>query len=251
MTFADHFDGPDLDTSVWVPHYLPMWSSRAASAATYAVTGSELRLTIPPEQGLWCPDDHEEPLRVSGVQSGVYSGPAGGTAGQQPFRAGQMVREHQPEQWGWTPEYGVLEVRARVELSPALDGLGVDGGSRAGPGRVRRDLHLRGVRRRARGRERRRRHGRPSVPRPGPHRRVRRAAPVPGRRAPHVYAADWQPGRVDFHVDGVHVKTVAQAPAYPMQMMVAVFDFPAKAHLAPDGHVPVLAVDVIRGRPRS
>jgi hypothetical protein len=117
MTFADHFDGPDLDTSVWVPHYLPMWSSRAASAATYAVTGSELRLTIPPEQGLWCPDDHEEPLRVSGVQSGVYSGPAGGTAGQQPFRAGQTVREHQPEQWGWTPEYGVLDNRDPLELT--------------------------------------------------------------------------------------------------------------------------------------
>ena len=42
----------------------------------------------------------------------------------------------------------------------------------------------------------------------------------------HVYAADWRPGRVDFLVDGEHVKTVHQAPDYPMQMMVAVFDFP-------------------------
>ena len=29
-----------------------------------------------------------------------------------------MVRESQPTQWGWTPEYGRLEVRARMELSP-------------------------------------------------------------------------------------------------------------------------------------
>ncbi len=44
----------------------------------------------------------------------------------------------------------------------------------------------------------------------------------------HVYAADWRPGRVDFLIDGEHVKTVEQAPDYPMQMMVAVFDFPGE-----------------------
>ena len=68
----------------------------------------------------------------------------------------------------------------------------------------------------------------------------------------HVYAADWRPGRVDFLVDGRHVKTVDQAPDYPMQMMVAVFDFPDKAGagLQPD-HVPQLAVDYVRGRPLS
>ena len=45
----------------------------------------------------------------------------------------------------------------------------------------------------------------------------------------HVYAADWRAGRVEFLIDGEHVKTVHQAPDYPMQMMVAVFDFPAHA----------------------
>jgi hypothetical protein len=35
-----------------------------------------------------------------------------------------------------------------------------------------------------------------------------------------------------------------------MQMMVAVFDFPAKAAAAPEpDHVPELAVDYVRGRP--
>jgi len=53
----------------------------------------------------------------------------------------------------------------------------------------------------------------------------------------HVYAADWRPGRVDFVTDGEHVKTVHQAPDYPMQMMVAVFDFPDKAAAAPPNHV--------------
>lgn len=116
--FLDDFDGPDLDTEVWVPHYLPMWSSRAESAATYAVAESELRLSIPPDQGLWCAGDHEPPLRVSGIQSGMWSGPLGGTRGQQPFRDGAVVREFQPAHWGWTPRYGHLEVRARMDLGP-------------------------------------------------------------------------------------------------------------------------------------
>ena len=105
---TDDFDA--LDTAVWLPHYLPHWSSRAESAATYAVEDSELRLTIPVEQGLWCAGDHEPPLRVSGAQSGVLDG-------QSPFREGQVVREHQETQWGWTPYHGRIEIRARMELS--------------------------------------------------------------------------------------------------------------------------------------
>ena len=64
--------------------------------------GVRAGLTIPAEQGLWCPGEHD-PLRVSGIQSGVFSGAVGSTIGQQPFREGAVVREFQPAQWGWTP----------------------------------------------------------------------------------------------------------------------------------------------------
>lgn len=117
MSFRDDFEGDHLDRSVWIPHYLPQWSSRAQSAATYEVAGSQLRLSIPTGQGRWCPDEHEEPLRVSAVQSGVFSGAVGSTVGQQPFREGLRVRQAQPAQWGWTPRYGRLEVRA-VDQAP-------------------------------------------------------------------------------------------------------------------------------------
>ena len=252
--FFDDFDGPDLDTGVWVPHYLPQWSSRAESAATYTVDGSELRLTIPPEQGLWCRDEHEPPLRVSGIQSGVFSGDVGSTVGQQPFRDGLVVREAQRAHWGWTPEYGLLEVRARLDLSPRSmasvwmigleqeptrsaeicifevfgDALETDGGDPTAA--VGRGLHP-----------------------------FRDPAITDEFDAPrmaidvaefHVYAADWRPGRVDFLIDGQHVKTVEQAPDYPMQMMVAVFDFPGKAASSPQPeHVPALAVDYVRVSP--
>jgi Glycosyl hydrolases family 16 len=242
--FVDHFDASALDTDVWIPHYLPQWSSRAESAAVYEVAGSELRLTIPTDQGLWCAGDHDPPLRVSGIQSGVFSGEAGSTVGQQPYREGLVVREFQPAQWGWTPEYGLLEVRARMQLSPrSMAGVWMVGleeeptrsgeillfevfGDALREGSAEVGMGLRPF---------------------------RDPALVDSFEAPrlpidvsefHVYAADWQPGRVDFLVDGERVKTVEQAPDYATQMMVALFDFPE--HEGPADHVPELAVDFVR-----
>lgn len=247
--FFDHFDGGALDTEVWVPHYLPQWSSRADSAATYEVAGSELRLTIPPEQGLWCPEDHD-PLRASGVQSGVFSGEVGSTVGQQPYRDGLVVREFQPTQWGWTPEYGLLEVRARMELSPRSMAAVWMVGLEDEPSRSAEicifevfgdALSLEG--------------GEPTAAvgtgvHPFRDPSITDDFAVPRLAIDvteyHVYAADWQPSRVEFLVDGRQVRTVQQAPDYPMQMMVAVFDFPAKADAGPADHVPLLAVDFVR-----
>lgn len=247
--FVDHFDGSDLDTEVWIPHYLPQWSSRAESAATYELAGSELRLTIPAEQGLWCPDDHD-PLRVSGVQSGVFSGEVGSTIGQQPYRDGLVVRESQPARWGWTPEYGLLEVRARMELSPrsmaAVWMVGLeDEPSRSAEICI---FEVFGDALSAEGDDPTAAVGMGVHPFRDPSITDDFAAPrvAIDVTEPHVYAADWRPGRVDFHVDGRHIRTVRQAPDYPMQMMVAVFDFPEKAGLAPAEHVPLLAVDYVR-----
>jgi hypothetical protein len=239
--FSDDFDGSDLDTAVWLPHYLPHWSSRAASAATYELADSELRLMIPPDQGLWCPDDHDPPLRVSGIQSGVFSGEVGSTIGQQRFREDQRVRESQPTHWGWTPHYGRIEIRARMDLSPRsmasvwMSGL-EDEPQRCGEicvfevfGDAPQNIGM----------------GIKHVRDPAltwdfeaPHLALDIAEP-------HVYAADWQRGRVDFLVDGELVRSVEQAPDYPVQMMVAVFDFPAKAESAPSDHVPEFAVDYV------
>ena len=244
--FLDDFDAPSLDRDAWLPHYLRHWSSRAASAATYAVEESELRLTIPTGHGLWCEGDHEPPLRVSGVQSGSLSG-------QQPFRDGQRVRSEEPAWWGVTPHFGRLEVRARMELSPrsmaSVWMVGIeDEPDRSGEICI---FEVFGDALRADG-------GRPTAAvgmGVHPFRDPAVTEEWAAERLPldvaefHVYAADWRPGRVDFLVDGRLVKTVHQAPAYPMQMMVAVFDFPEKAASAPDGHVPVMAVDFVRGGP--
>jgi len=234
-----------------VPHYLPMWSSRVRTAATYAVGGSELRLSIPPEQGLWCAPDHDPPLRVSGIQSGIHSGPVGSTAGQQPFRDGLTVREYQPAVWGWTPLLGHIEVLARMELSPRSMAAVWMVGLEREPEQCAEICIFEVF-----GDALEVRDGQPTAAvgmGVHPFRDPAITDEFGAERLPidvaepHVYAADWRPGQIDFLVDGARVKTVPQAPDYPMQMMVAVFDFPERAGSAPAGHEPVLAVDHVRG----
>ena len=57
-------------------------------------------------------------MRVSGIQSGNFSGPVGSTRGQQPYRDGVRVREAQDTFWGWTPSGGYIELRARAVVTP-------------------------------------------------------------------------------------------------------------------------------------
>jgi hypothetical protein len=248
LVFADDFDGSDLDPAVWLPHYLPAWSSRAETRATYEVAGSCLRLSIPPEQGQWLPGEQEPPLRVSGIQSGNFSGPVGSTVGQQPWRDGAVVREAQEPLRGWTPRGGYLEMRARAVVTPrsmvAWWMVGLEDrpdrcaevcvmevfGDAVEPGRsaaVGMGLHA--------------------------FRDPRVTEDFAAPRLPidvadwHTYAVDWRAERVEFLVDGEPVRGCAGSPAYPVQMMVAVFDFPGRSTGADADAVPELVVDYLRG----
>jgi hypothetical protein len=247
LVFEDHFDGPDLDRDVWLPHYLPAWSSRAATRATYSLRDSCLHLSIPPAQGLWLPGEHTPPLRVSGVQTGNFSGPVGSAIGQQPWRPGITVREQQPLFQGYTPQYGGLEMRARGVVSPRsmiawwMVGL-EDSPERCGEicpveifgdtvsaGRAAVGMGLKQIRD-------------PALEQDF------EAVPMPIDISEfHSYAVDWRPGSVEFFVDGELIRSCAQPPAYPMQMMVAVFDFPDRASADDADAMPELVVDYLRG----
>jgi hypothetical protein len=247
----EQFSGPDLDPEVWLASYLPHWSSRADAAAAYEVHDGELRLTIPAEHPLWCPEDHEEPLRVSCVQTANWSGPVGSTLGPQPFRRGLTVREAQGEWWGYTPTYGDIEVRMRGVVSPRsmvafwmsgiedvpdrsgeicvaeIFGDAVrDGSADVGVGVKRfRDPALRQE-----------------------FSTVRLRLDV---AAFNTYAVEWRPDSLVFAVNGAVVRRIDQAPDYPVQLMIGVFDFPAKSIGDDDALVPELVVTHVRGRPTA
>ncbi|WP_425454163.1 family 16 glycosylhydrolase [Geodermatophilus normandii] len=133
----------------------------------------------------------------------------------------------------------------------AVDGRLVAGRARGLPGALRRAVRRGGVRRRRRPRRGRGiGHGRAPLPRPAAGRRLRRARPGIDVAEWHTYAVDWRPDGAAFSVDGEVVREVAVVPDYPVQSMVAVFDFPEKAVPGEPYVVPELVVDSFRGRNR-
>lgn len=255
MAFSEDFTGPDLDRSRWLPSYLPAWSSTAASAATYSLHNRRLTLRIPPKQGLWCPGDHQPPLRVSGIQSGSWSGPAGSTRGQQRYREGLVVQEEQERFEGWLPRPGPgtagrVAVRCAMSLSPRsmaalwLSGVEDDAAQErcgelcvvevfgralsAVPPSAEVGVGIKAFRDPA----------------------LRQDFDAPRLKIDvadfHTYAVVWDAAEAVFTVDDREVRRCAGPPTYPMQVMVAVFDFPEWSNGRDDLHVPELVIDWIR-----
>ena len=248
LSLREEFDGITLDERVWLPSYLPAWSSRAASAASWSMSDSCLHLFLPPGGGAWCPETHSPPLRVSGIQSGNWSGPVGSTRGQQPFREGLRVVEEQPRFEGHLQAGGRVEIRCRMRLSPRsmaafwLVGL-EDSPERCGELCVT-EVFGRAVE-----------PGRSAEVGMGVH-RFRDPALTEDFAAPrldvaemHSYAAEWDREEARFSVDGAEVRRCAGPPAYPLQMELAVFDFPEWSEGDDDHLVPEIVVDRIHADP--
>ncbi len=65
----------------------------------------------------------------------------------------------------------------------------------------------------------------------------------------HVYAMDWRHDRVDTFVDGRLLRSCPGPPGYPLQLMLAAFDFPERSRGDDADAVPELIVDWVRGEP--
>jgi hypothetical protein len=113
LEFNDDFVDENLDTSKWLPFYLPQWSSRELAAARYSLKGSRLQLFIEEDQRPWCPTC-DGTIRVSSLQTGCYSGPAGSSIGQHRFKPKLTVTEAQPTLKLYTPQYGYFETRLKA-----------------------------------------------------------------------------------------------------------------------------------------
>ncbi|WP_448627447.1 glycoside hydrolase family 16 protein [Geodermatophilus sp. URMC 64] len=248
LEVEDTFGGEQLDRGLWLPHFLPHWSSRAASAARYRLGDGVLRLVVEEDQPPWCPE-FDDGVRVSSLQTGEFCGPLGSAVGQHRFNPAVVVREEQDDVRLYTPQYGFFEVRARMRVDAtgmaALWMIGYEDapersaeicvfevfGRDIGPDGPRIGMGVHPF-------------GDPSIA--DEFEQV--ALPIDVREF-HVYAAEWTPEQVSFLVDDEVVKVVRQSPAYPMQFMLDVYAFPG------DDDPPVpqeLVVDRFRGwRPGS
>jgi hypothetical protein len=247
LEFEDTFDRDVLARGRWLPYYLPHWSSRARAAARYTVGGGALRLLIEEDQEPWCPELDGE-VKVSSLQTGEFAGPVGSGIGQHRFHPDAVVREAQPNVRLYTPHYGRIELCARFGDDPRTMGalwligyedepersaeicvceiFGRDVGAESAV--VGLGLHP---------------FGDPAIVDDF----SRLELPLDARE-PHVYVAEWTPAGVDFLVDGTVVKSVAQSPDYPMQLMLNIYELPAAAADGPPRPYPKeLVVHAVRG----
>lgn len=249
----ERFEGNALDRRIWLPYYLPHWSSREAAAARFDIGDGGLRLRIDADQAPWNPE-YDGWLRVSSLQTGGYAGPVGSGIGQLRFRKGLVVRQAQPTSALYTPRYGLFEVHLCAIADPvnmvALWMIGIeDEPERSGEICVceifGRDMTPDGAR-----------VGMGIHPWSDPA-LIDAFEQVPiqmDARAPHWYAAEWLPERVAFYVDEVQVKVVEQSPAYPMQVMLSLYEFgDGPDPVSPPGSYPKIAeISQFRGwRPIS
>lgn len=116
LILNDNFDENDLNTDYWIPTYLPQWSSRKKTIPSYKINNSVLTLYISDTQKPWCPEWNDN-VRVSNLQTGVFSGEIGSHIGQHHFTEGLTVREAQPKELKITPYYGYIEFKARCNIS--------------------------------------------------------------------------------------------------------------------------------------
>ncbi|MBW4438250.1 MAG: glycoside hydrolase family 16 protein [Pleurocapsa minor GSE-CHR-MK-17-07R] len=229
LEFNDAFEGPAIDTAKWVPYYLPQWSSRAQTAPRHSFGPGGFALHIDVDQPPWCPE-FDGQVKCSSIQTGVYSGPVGSTAGQHGLRLNAIVREAQPTIRTYTPQYGYFEVRCRAVAAQgnvsALWMIGFEEnpvesgeiaifevfGEHATPtqSEVRYGVHP----------------WQDDALKDEFYREVLSFDAT----AFHIYAAEWTPTHIDFYIDNVKRQTIRQSPAYPMQFMLGLYELPGAAH---------------------
>jgi hypothetical protein len=253
LEVEDHFERSELDSRLWIPHYLPQWSSRVASAARFDVGGGRLRLRIDDDQPPWCPEFNGW-LRVSSLQTGVYAGSLGSAIGQHRFSPEVVVREEQTRAALYTPRYGLFEARVRAIADPAnMVALWMIGfeeepersaeicifeifGRDVGRQEVRVGMGLHPF-------------GDPTIIDDFAHQTV----PIDARD-PHDYAALWTPEGVAFYVDRRLIMVTGQSPTYPMQFMLNVYEFAVGPEPPPpaERYPKIFEVEWFRGyRPRN
>lgn len=223
LEFDESFDSATLDESRWMPEFLPHWTTADRAAARFDIADSQLRLRIDEDQPDWAPE-YDGTLRVSNLQTGTRSGAVGGADGQHRFRPGLVVRSAHPERRLYLPRYGLIEARAKALADPtsmvALWLIGFEDepadsgeiclfeifGNEVDPGRA---LVGMGVH---------------------PHHDPRiqddfRKIPLDGNATDfHTYSVEWMPGRLTFSIDDATVLELDQAPDYPLQLMLGIFE---------------------------
>ena len=243
----DSFASTTLRRDLWVADYLPHWTTPGRSRARYEMTGaSGLRLLIEEDQLDWREED--APLRVSNLQTGVFSGPVGSERGTHRHRPdGLTVLSATPERLLWAPSAGRIDVRVSASvdegcmlaawlvgaenLSPQHSGeiciFEIDS-TAIGRGETRARCGLKA-------------HSDESLVTD----MVEVVVPVDAS-LPHTWSVIWGPEGTVIGCEGVVVKRSALAPNYPLFLMLGLFEIGPRS--TTDGAYPKTAfIHSVRG----
>lgn len=225
LEFQDEFQSTTLDTTKWLPFYLPQWSSRELTKARYSLSGNSLQLCLDEDQQPWS-EEYNGKIKVSSLQTGCFSGPVGSSRGQHHFKSSLVVREAQPTLKLYTPQYGYFEIRFKAVPIPgyvsALWMIGFEEhpeesaeiciveifGENVSPevSQINYGVH----------------------PFQDPNitdEFYKDKLPINAANY-HIYAAEWTPTHIEFYVDNVKLRRVQQSPNYPTQFMLNLYEIP-------------------------
>jgi hypothetical protein len=248
LVFNDEFNGDQINTGNWIPFYLPQWSSRERSKPEYRFDQGNLVLLIKEDQQPWCPEFNGE-VKVSSLQTGLFSGELGSDIGQHKFNPSCLVREAQQTQRTYTPQYGYIEIRAKaVNTASNVVALWMIGfedtpdksaeiciveikGQNVQPTS---SVVGYGVR---------------AFNDPALYNEFYEEPFALDTTQFHIYGVDWSAEKIDFYIDNQKTKTIYQSPNYPMQLMLNIYEVPvAGKRTADDLRYPKeFVVDYVRG----
>ncbi len=251
MIFNDEFNDAILNSKNWFEFYLPQWSSRLASAPQYSIKDGNLVLNITQDQKAWCIEFNGE-VKVSSLQTGVYAGAVGTGYGQHQFAPNLKVRECQPVDRKFVPQYGYFEIRAKAIKScsniVSLWMIGFEDSPDKSAEICVFEVKGAGVK------------SNKAIIGYGLHKfndpRLKEEFYEESFNIDateyHIYAVDWTRQYIDFFLDGILVKRINQSPCYPMQLMLGIYEVPVKKGNADDKIYPKnFVVDYIRAYKRD
>lgn len=219
----DDFINESLNEDYWFEFYLPQWSNRVLSRPSYIIENSVLKLFIRDNQKPWCPKWNGN-VKVSNLQTGVFSGPLGSSLGQHHFTDNLIVQEEQKKEIKVSLHYGIVEFKARCRIGSdnvaALWLIGIE--EKVEESAEICLFELKGT-------------------------NVQKTKSVIGYGVHpfndpyvkdcfyeesfeidvadwNVYAFDWYPTGIDFYINGKLIKRVSESPNYPMQLMLNFYD---------------------------
>ena len=245
LDFSDEFAKNTLDKSKWSPYYLPQWSSKEKTATNYVINKGHLILKIDEDQQPWSKEFNGE-VKVSSLQTGVFSGELGSTIGQHRFTDKCLVREPQKTQKLYTPQYGYFEIRAKAlsyknnvcafwmigfEDEPNKSGEICIMEIKGWNVEERRAINGYGIR---------------SFADTALENEFFEDEFEIDAIAFNIYAAEWFPDRIEFYINNRKVKTIQQSPTYEMQFMLNIYEVPTDEELLDNSYPKLFEIDYVR-----